>query len=135
LGSKEDNLQFLNGIFFEPSFVTTTVWHLQKVFMANACHLHFGKYTLFLCHRISANANTLPFAFAIMLGNEIMSSWHQFWNYALKLHPYLDSTDVTIITDQDKGQKNTIAQHLRSTISWHARQQVSIIKTSKEYHN
>jgi hypothetical protein len=25
LGSKEDNLQFLNGIFFEPSFVTTTV--------------------------------------------------------------------------------------------------------------
>ena len=25
LGSKDDNLQFLNGIFFEPSFVTTTV--------------------------------------------------------------------------------------------------------------
>ena len=85
--------------------------------MANACHLHFGKYTLFLCYRISANANASPFAFAIMLGNEIMSSWHQFWNYALKLHPYLDSTDVTIITDQDKGQKNTIAQHLRSTIA------------------
>ena len=48
LGSPADQnrLQFLNGIFFAPSFVKQTVPHLQKVFMADACHLHFGKYTL-----------------------------------------------------------------------------------------
>ena len=40
LGTPADNLhlKFLNGIFFAPLFVKTTVPHLQKVFMADACH-------------------------------------------------------------------------------------------------
>ena len=40
LGSPKDELclNFLNGIFFTPLFVNTTVPHLQKVFMADACH-------------------------------------------------------------------------------------------------
>jgi hypothetical protein len=40
LGTPADNLRlkFLNGIFFAPSLVKTTVPHLQKVFMADACH-------------------------------------------------------------------------------------------------
>ena len=43
----ENQLPFLNGIFFAPSFAKQTVPQLQKVFMADACRLHFGKYTLF----------------------------------------------------------------------------------------
>jgi hypothetical protein len=96
--------------FFAPSFVTTTVRDLQKVFMTDACHLHFGKNTLFLFYGITANAIASPVAFAIILGNENTSSWHQFWNYAVKLHQYLDSADVTIITNQEKGKKNAIAE-------------------------
>ena len=48
LGSANESppLKFLNGIFFAPSFTTSTVPFLQRVFMADACHLHFGKYTL-----------------------------------------------------------------------------------------
>jgi len=49
LGTPADqlHLKFLNGIFFAPLFAKTTVPHLQKVFMADVCHLNFGKYTLF----------------------------------------------------------------------------------------
>ena len=45
LGRQDDQnrLQFLNGIFFVPSFVKQTVPQLQKVFMADARQLHFGK--------------------------------------------------------------------------------------------
>ena len=57
LGSKNDGLNFLNGIFFVPSFAPETVPHLKDMFMANACHLKFGKYTLFSCYGITANAN------------------------------------------------------------------------------
>jgi hypothetical protein len=65
LGSlaNQNCLQFLNGIFFAPSFVKQTVPHLQKVFMADACHLHFGKFTLFLCFGVTANSNASPVAF------------------------------------------------------------------------
>ncbi len=62
LGSSanENQLQFLNGIFFAPSFMKQTVPQLQKVFMADACHLHFGKYTLFSCYGMTANSNASP---------------------------------------------------------------------------
>ena len=36
--ANQNHLQFLNGIFFAPSFVKRTVPQLQKVFMADACH-------------------------------------------------------------------------------------------------
>jgi hypothetical protein len=42
LGSKTESLQFVHGIFFAPSFATATVPYLQRVFMADACHLNFG---------------------------------------------------------------------------------------------
>ena len=73
--------------------------------MTDECHLHLGKNTLFSFYGITANAIASPVAFAIILGNENTSSWRQFWNYAVKLHPYLDSADITIITDQEKGKK------------------------------
>ncbi len=108
----ENRLQFLNGIFFAPSFVKRTVPQLQKVFMANACHLHFGKYTLFSCYGMTANSNASPVAFAILFGNENTSTWRQFWKYCRDLHPCIDSGDITIITNQDKGQKNAISEYL-----------------------
>jgi len=110
LGTPADQsrLKFLNGIFFAPSFAKATVPHLQKVFMADACHLNFGKYTLFSCYGVTANSNASPVAFAIIFGNESTSTWRQFWKYALEFHPSIDSGDITMITDQDKGQKNAI---------------------------
>jgi len=67
---EESSLKFLSGIFFAPSFSKNTVPHLQKVFMADACHLNFGKYTLFSCYGATANSNASPVAFAIIFGNE-----------------------------------------------------------------
>jgi len=45
LGSKKESLKFVHGVFFAPSFSTKTVPQLQRLFMADACHLNFGKYT------------------------------------------------------------------------------------------
>jgi hypothetical protein len=58
LGSKNDGLTFLNGMFFVPSFAKTMVPFLKDMFMADACHLQLGKYTLFSCYGITANANS-----------------------------------------------------------------------------
>jgi hypothetical protein len=45
------------------------------------------------------------------------------------LHPSLDAGDITIITDQDKGQKNAIAHYLKSVghfhCSYHRRQNIT----------
>jgi hypothetical protein len=120
LGTPADNLRlkFLNGILFAPSFVKTTVPHLQKVFMADACHLNFGKYTLFSCYGITANSNASPVAFATIFVNENTSTWRQFWKYALELHPYIDKGDITIITDQDPGQGTEKCHFLLPKVSW-----------------
>ena len=96
--------------------------------MADACHLHFRKYTLFSCYGLTANSNASPVAFAILFGNENTSTWTQFWKYCRDLHPCIDSGDITIITDQDKGQKNAIAKYLKSVghfhCSFHRRQNI-----------
>jgi len=129
-GTPKDQLRlkFLNGIFVAPLFAKANVPHLQKVFMADACHLNFGKYTLFSCYGVTANSNTSPVAFAIIFGNKSTSTWRQFWKYALELHPSLDAGDITIITDQDKGQKNAISEYLKSVghfhCSYHRRQNI-----------
>jgi hypothetical protein len=99
-------LKFLNGIFLAPLFAKTTVPLLQKVFMTDTCHLHFGKYTLFCCYRVTANSNMSLVGFAVMFGNENTESWRMFWRFVMEVHPAINSTDVTIITDQDKGQIN-----------------------------
>jgi hypothetical protein len=113
-----------------PSFVKEMVPHLQKVLMADACHLNFGKYTLFPCYGITTNSNASPVVFAIVFGNESTSTWKQFWKYAVELHPYIDAGDITIITDQDKGQKNAISEYLKSVGHFHCsyHQRKNIIK-------
>jgi hypothetical protein len=107
LGTPADNLclKFLNGIFFAPLFVKTTVPHLQKVFMADACDLNFGKYTtLFSCYGITANSNASPVAFAIIFGNEntstpinVMPMWwkRKQWRLQFPLDLYSD-TNITM---------------------------------------
>ena len=63
-----------------PSFVQKTVPHLKDMFMANASHQNFGKYTLFSRYGITANANMSPVAFATLFGNESGYAWKQFWD-------------------------------------------------------
>ncbi len=59
---------------FAPSFVQKTIPPLQKTYMADACHLNFGKYTLFFCYGVTANSNMSPVGFGIIFGNENTSN-------------------------------------------------------------
>jgi hypothetical protein len=119
LGAMNQGSDFVHGIFFAPSFTKATVPHLQPVFMADACHLNFGKYTLFSCYGRTANANMSPVAFAIVFGNENGTSWSEFWKYAVELHPSINAGHITIITDQDKGQMTAIAENLSKVGHFH----------------
>ena len=65
---------------------------------------------LFCCYGVTANANMSPVAFGIVFGNENGESWSEFREFVKKLHPTMDIGDVTIITDQDKGQMNAIEE-------------------------
>ena len=60
-----------------PRLQKATEPHLQRVFMADACHLNFGKYTLFSCYGVTSNSNASPVAFAINFGNKSTSTWRQ----------------------------------------------------------
>ncbi len=87
--------------------------------MADACHVDFGKCTLFSCYRITANGNMSPVGFAIVFGNENGSTWNKFWNFVKDIHPLLNLPDVTIVTDQDKGQKSAITTIMDKTGHFH----------------
>jgi hypothetical protein len=112
LGYKTTKGHFLYGVFYAPSFSKATVPKLQMVFMVDACHLNFGKYTMFSCYGVAANANMLPVGFAIIFGNENASSWKDFWRFVFCTHPLIDRGEVTIISDQDKGIKSAIEEVL-----------------------
>ncbi len=87
--------------------------------MVDACHLNFGRYTLFSCYGVTSNSNLSPVVFAIIFRNKNTSNLAKFWEYVLKLHPSMNSGYITIITDQDKGQKNAIARHLQQVGRFH----------------
>jgi hypothetical protein len=108
------DLSFVSGIFFSVKGARDVVPHLQRVFQADACHMLFGKYTLYSCYGTTANCRTFPVAIAIQFGNEDKLGWTQFWDYAKTLHPSLDDKDTTIITDQDKGLRAAIPEVLPS---------------------
>ena len=63
------NLMFVSGIFFSIKGARDVVPHLQRVFQADACHMNFGKYTLYSCYGTTANCNTFPAAMSIQFGN------------------------------------------------------------------
>jgi hypothetical protein len=123
LGYKTAKGCFLHGEFYAPSFSKATVPELQTVFMAYACHLNFGKYTMFSCYGVTASSYMLPVDFTIIFGNENALGWKEFWQFILCMHPSINRGDVTIIFDQDKGIKSTIKDVLQSVghfvCSWH----------------
>ncbi len=63
-------LKFFSGILFSTLGARKAVPFLQRVFQADACHMNFGKYTLYSCYGTTANCNTYPVAFGILFGNE-----------------------------------------------------------------
>ena len=83
-------IKFMSGIFISISAAQRVVPHLQRVIQADACHMNFGKYTLYSCYGTTANCNTFPVAMAILFGNEDKEGSVQFWKFALSLHPSLD---------------------------------------------
>ena len=129
LGFKTQDSQFFHGVFFTPSFTKTTVPKLQTLFMADACHLNFGKYTLFACYGVTANANMSPVGFAIIFGNENGASWKEFWGFIHRTHPTMNRLNVTIVTDQDKGIMGAIAEVMTDCghffCAWHRRQRLT----------
>jgi hypothetical protein len=122
-------LKFLSGIFFAPSNAQRTVPHLQTVFQADACHMNFGKYTLYSCYGTTANGNTSPVAFGILFGNEDKEGWVQFWKFAKNILPCLDNERNTFITDQAKGLIESIKEVLPNAgpfhCSYHRRQNIT----------
>ncbi len=87
-----------------------------------------GKYMLFSCYGMTAHSNASPVAFAILFANKNTSTRRQLWKYCLALHSCIDSGNITIITDQDKGQKNAISKYLwlvgHFHCSFHRRQNI-----------
>ncbi len=125
LGYKtQDSTRFLHGIFFTPSFSQKTVPELQTLFTADACHLNFGKYTMFTCYGITANANMLPVGFALIFGNQNDASWKEFWHFIARTHSSMNRGVITLITnDQDKGNMDAIKEVMPSVCHffclWH----------------
>jgi hypothetical protein len=121
-------LFFFSGILFSTSGAQKAVPFLQRIFQADACHMNFGKYTLYSCYGITANCNTYPVAFGILFGNEDKEGWVIFLGLSKLVHPSIDDTRVTIITDQAKGLTQLIADVLTSTghvhCSYHRHQNI-----------
>jgi hypothetical protein len=96
--------------------------------MADACHLNFGKYTMFACYGATANANMSPVGFATIFGNENGASRKEFWCFIVRTHPSINRADVTIVTDQDKGSMGAIEELVLAVghfiCSWHCRKNI-----------
>jgi hypothetical protein len=92
--------------------------------------MNFGKYTLYSCYGTTANCNTYPVAFGIRFGNEDKGGWMDFWDFTKSVHPSIDDTRVTIITDQAQGLTQSIADVLPSTGHFHCsyRRRQNILK-------
>ncbi len=95
--------KYLGGISIATSTSKQNVPLLQTVYQSDAAHMNFGKYTLYSCFGITANCNASPVAFGVVFGNEDKSGWVNFWKFAKKIHPALNSPETTIITDWEKG--------------------------------
>jgi hypothetical protein len=101
----EDGPQFLflTGVLFATSSRKHLAPLLQPVVQADGAHFSFGKYTLYSAYAMTANGNMSPLVFGLLFGNEDTKNWSKFWSYVKKIHPCINSPEVTILTDQDKG--------------------------------
>ncbi len=129
----EDGPQFLflTGILFATSSSKHLAPLLQPIIQADGAHSSFGKYTLYLAYAVTTNRSMSPLAFGLLLGNENTKNWSNFWSYVKKIHPCINSPEVTILTDQDKGSiaavEKEVTQAAQFICSFHHRQ--NIIKT------
>ncbi len=98
---------------------------------ADGAHSSFGKYTLFLAYATTANGNMSPLAFGLLFGNEDTKNWSKFWCFVKNVHPCINSPEVTILTDLDKGSiaavEKEVKQAAKFLCSFHRHQ--NIIKT------
>ncbi len=74
-------LKFLTGIFIATSTFKLQGPFLHDVIQADAAHMSFGKYTLFLAYANTANRTMAPLGFAMIFGNEDMTNWVRFWKF------------------------------------------------------
>ena len=118
-GNEDDNVQFVTGIIFAPSFSVATVPLLQRVIQADAAHMNIGKYTLYSMYSATANCNMLPVVHGILFGNENKSNWKKIFKFARELHPSLNMNDVTILSDQDKGSIPALLAELPNAFNFH----------------
>ena len=119
--------RFLSGLLQSIAPAKAVVPHLQTVFQADAAHLNFGKYSLFLLWNYSQLQH-----FSSCNWNYFWQ-WGQgwlglFWKFALKHHPCLNDHRITIITDQQKGITESLQGILPKTMnffySFHWRQNI-----------
>ncbi len=104
--------KFVGSIFMATSTSKQNVPLLQIVYESDAAHMNFGKYTLDSCYGITANCNASPVAFGVVFGNEDKSGWVDFWTFAKKIHPCLNTPETTIITNWKKGSIEAMAEVL-----------------------
>jgi hypothetical protein len=90
------------GIFISPSTSNEQVPFLQEVLEADAAHMSFGKYTLYLVYRTYEKRTMSALGFALLFSNVDKQSWTQFWNFIKKTHPTINQPEYTIINDHDK---------------------------------
>ncbi len=117
----EDGPKFtsLTSILFATSSSKHLVPLLQDVIQADGAHASFGKYTLFLAYRSTANGNMSPLAFGLLFGNENTENWTKFWRFVKKVHPCVGIPTKTIVTDQDKGSIAAIEQQAPQAAQFH----------------
>jgi hypothetical protein len=72
-----------------------------------------------------------PLAFGLLFQNEDTKNWFKFWSFVKKVHPCINSPEVTILTDQDKGSIAAVEKEVKQgaqflcSFHWHQ----NIIKT------
>jgi hypothetical protein len=84
----------------------------QRGYQADGGHMSFGKCTLFSAYANTANGSMAPLGFAIMFGNEDSTNRISFWTFIKSVHPIMNQSTKTVITDQDKGSLASIRQIL-----------------------
>ena len=115
----DSHVSFLGVVLFATSGSKYLALLLQHVMQANGAHSSFGKYTLFLAYATTANGNMSPLAFGLLFGNEDTKNWSKFWRFVKKVHPYIDSPEVTILMDQDKGSIAAISKEVIQAAQFH----------------
>jgi len=106
----------------------TQVQHCQDVIRADAAHISVGKYTLFSAYTTSSNDTMVCLGIALLYGNEDKANWKTFWKFIKEIHPSVDTSNKTIITDQGKGSLASIIELLPSAhpflCAFHRRQNI-----------